>query len=149
MGVARNCVSRSVMTNQWFCEIMGVVVGPLRPSELLDKVRSGEVVPDTPVRKDDSQWVPAMEVNGLFEAAAKAIANLRCPYCGAKVGKPPTTCDGCERYLTRVRTVFEKPGLLSNFAAPAANADDDDDLGPARRPFRELRSAWQKFWQRG
>jgi hypothetical protein len=39
--------------------------------ELLKKVRSGDVNAATMIRKDDSTWFPAEEVDGLFEAAFK------------------------------------------------------------------------------
>ena len=48
---------------------MGKVVGPLTAAELLSKVRKGEIGDNTPIRKNDSNWFPAVEVNGLFEAA--------------------------------------------------------------------------------
>ena len=57
------------MATQWFCELMGKVVGPLTAAELLTKVRKGEIADNTPIRKNDSRWYPAVEVNGLFEAA--------------------------------------------------------------------------------
>ena len=57
------------MATQWYCELMGKVVGPLTAAELLSKVRKGEISDNTPIRKNDSHWFPAVEVNGLFEAA--------------------------------------------------------------------------------
>ncbi len=77
-------------------------VGPLTSAQLLNAIRAGKVAPDTPVRKDDSQWVPAMEVNGLFAAAARPVIHEVCPYCEADVEEePPCNCPSCERYLTR------------------------------------------------
>ena len=57
------------MTTQWYCELMGNVEGPLTSAQLLQKVKVGEIAQDTPIRKNDSKWFPAIEVNGLFEAA--------------------------------------------------------------------------------
>jgi hypothetical protein len=57
------------MATEWYCDLMGKVIGPLTPAELLHKVRKGEVSHQTPIRKNDSKWFPAVEVNGLFEAA--------------------------------------------------------------------------------
>jgi hypothetical protein len=57
------------MTTQWYCELMGKVEGPLTSVQLLQKVKLGEITQDTPIRKNDSKWFPAIEVNGLFEAA--------------------------------------------------------------------------------
>ena len=59
------------MATQWYCDLMGRVVGPLTAEELLKKVRKGEFSAETLVRKDDSKWFPANQVNGLFEAAYK------------------------------------------------------------------------------
>ena len=54
---------------EWYFEMMGQPVGPITGKQLLERVRSGDIVVDTPVRKDDSQWVPARDVGGLFTAA--------------------------------------------------------------------------------
>jgi hypothetical protein len=59
------------MANEWYCDLMGKVVGPIGPAELLQMVKKGEVTSETLVRKDDSKWYPADEVGGLFEAAFK------------------------------------------------------------------------------
>jgi hypothetical protein len=65
----------------------------------LAKVRSGQVKEDTLIRKDDSQWVPARQVNGLLDAANQHHVQRVCPYCGQQVDHPPTTCSGCNRKL--------------------------------------------------
>ncbi len=57
------------MATKWFFKQSGKTVGPISNQELVAKVRSGEVVANSWVRKDDSPWFPANEVNGLFEAA--------------------------------------------------------------------------------
>ena len=88
------------MPTEWYIESMGKVVGPLSPVQLLQKVRSGEITENTQIRKDDSQWVNASEVNGLFEAAKRPNVRYKCPYCGAQIDKPPTTCLGCDREVT-------------------------------------------------
>lgn len=59
------------MANAWYCDLMGKIVGPLTGQQLLQKVRRGEVGEQTPIRKDNSRWFPAIEVSGLFEAAFK------------------------------------------------------------------------------
>ena len=56
-------------------------LGPFRPSELLQKVRAGEVTRDTKLRKDDSAWFDAGEVGGLFEAAMRPTIEYFCPQC--------------------------------------------------------------------
>ena len=57
------------MATKWFYKLGGRTIGPISNLELLARVRSGEVVADSWVRKDDSRWFPAEEVNGLFETA--------------------------------------------------------------------------------
>lgn len=95
------------MTN-WFIRQDGQSedVGPLRPSELLQKVRDGVVVRETQVRKDNSAWFNAGDVGGLFEAAMRPTIELFCPHCKSEVSEPPTVCHrcGCEvqQALTRI-----------------------------------------------
>ncbi len=88
-----------MMTTEWYYQFMNDTVGPLSPSELLDKVRTGQVKEDTLIRKDDSQWVSASQVNGLFDAAHRSDSRRVCPYCGHDVDRPPTTCPQCNRQL--------------------------------------------------
>lgn len=59
------------MAVEWFCRIMGSEVGPLNQAQLVDMVRQHQVNPEDLVRRNNSAWVPAFEVKGLFEAAAK------------------------------------------------------------------------------
>ena len=87
------------MATEWYYQIMNDIVGPLTSSQLVARVRSGQVKEDTLIRKDDSQWVPARQVNGLLEAVNQNQAQRICPYCGHKVDNPPTTCHGCNRKL--------------------------------------------------
>ncbi len=84
---------------QWFCQINGKQVGPLSPAKLVEMVRAGKIKAETPVRKDDSQWVTAQSVNGLFESAGKKLPQPRCPYCGVTVAALPTTCPNCQRRI--------------------------------------------------
>lgn len=87
------------MATEWYYQIMNDVVGPLTSSQLVDRVRSGQVKEDTLIRKDDSQWVPARQVNGLLDASNQNQSQRICPYCGQNVDNPPTTCHGCNRKL--------------------------------------------------
>ena len=57
------------MATEWYCDFMGKIVGPLTSSELLHRVKRGEISEQTPIRKNNSKWFPAGEVNGLFDAA--------------------------------------------------------------------------------
>ncbi|TWU50925.1 hypothetical protein Poly51_42180 [Rubripirellula tenax] len=70
-------------------------VGPLRPSELLERVRKGEVTQETMVRKDDSPWFQASQVGGLFEAARRPTIEYFCPQCETEVSEPPVLCSNC------------------------------------------------------
>ncbi len=86
---------------QWFIYVSDYeVLGPLTPSELLNKVRRGEVVAETPLRKDDSAWFRAKDVGGLFDAATKPTIVWRCPGCHSKLSSaPPCVCMQCGREL--------------------------------------------------
>lgn len=59
------------MATTWFCKLFGKTEGPFKPSQLMEMIRNEEVTSGTPVRKNNSEWVPAGEVMGLFEAAYK------------------------------------------------------------------------------
>ena len=122
------------MSTEWYYESLGQAVGPLTAKELLQKIRSGEISHSTPIRKNDSQWVPAEEVTGLFEAAQRPLLEHICPYCGAKVPPPPVTCKGCQRYLQRTYTTRNSTGGRLNRKArrnsrpdPSGSASSDDD----------------------
>tara|TARA_B100002051_G_C16467482_1_gene501550 strand:+ start:158 stop:586 length:429 start_codon:yes stop_codon:yes gene_type:complete len=137
---------------EWYCDILGDVVGPLKPSQLLEMVRAGDVSRETLIRKDDSQWVPAMEVNGLFDAASKEVKTKAetlgyiCPYCGDPVSKAPTECSNCERHLNRVIPVKQevKAGQSTAGASKPASAMS----GQSRQQKQKLKdlNAWQRFW---
>jgi hypothetical protein len=59
------------MAIAWYAKVMGKTEGPLKPSELMEMIRNEEVTGATMVRKNNSDWVAASEVLGLFEAAYK------------------------------------------------------------------------------
>ena len=63
------------MATRWFYKVHAKVIGPLTNEELLRKVRVQEIKADTEVRKDNSAWFPAQQVNGLFETAFKDMPN--------------------------------------------------------------------------
>ncbi len=101
---------------QWFIYVNEMEVrGPLTPTELLAKVRAGEVVAETRLRKDDSAWFPAREVGGLFDAATKPTIIWRCPGCHSKLtSAPPCACMNCGRnleiaYQERIEHHIESP----------------------------------------
>lgn len=78
-------------------------IGPLKPNQLLELVRRGDVVPTTQIRKDDSAWFNAGSVGGLFEAAIRPTITYFCPKCTAPIQKPPTTCAKCLTNVERAR----------------------------------------------
>jgi DNA-directed RNA polymerase subunit RPC12/RpoP len=90
------------MSTEWFYQDNADVVGPLKPAELLAGVRRGLIQEESLVRKDDSQWVAAWEVDGLFAAAKRDLVQYLCPYCKSRVTRPPTTCIECSREVTAV-----------------------------------------------
>ena len=93
------------MTN-WFIQTDDDVeaLGPYRPSELLQKVRDGEVTRETMLRKDDSAWFAAGEVGGLFEAAMRPTIEYFCPQCEYPVNEPPCVCEQCGREIIKAIT---------------------------------------------
>ncbi len=74
-------------------------LGPLRPNELLELVRNGDVTRETMVRKGDSPWFAAGDVGGLFEAALRPTIQYFCPQCETEVSEPPVTCMRCGREI--------------------------------------------------
>ena len=79
----------------------GMELGPVSPLELLDLIRNGSVLRDTQVKKNDSQWVKAEEVNGLMANAAKPSFAYYCESCGKQVPKPPCRCLNCDMNLDK------------------------------------------------
>ncbi len=115
------------MTTEWYYQSMGSQVGPLTSGEFLRKVRAGEVVPTTQVRKNNSQWVAAAEVGGLFEEANKPVFSKICPYCGASVTeKPPCVCPHCDRLLHRLMQKREATHVVMPTADGGNSAASDN-----------------------
>ena len=105
---------------EWYSEIMENVLGPMTAAELLEKVRTGEVSFDTPIRKDDSQWVPASDVNDLFARAVASETKRVCPYCQKEIAQPPTQCQSCDRYVTRAVVVSSGERKLKDWNISSA-----------------------------
>lgn len=89
-------------------------LGPLRPSDLLKLVRSGDVKPETRIRKDDSAWFSASEVGGLFEAAMRPTIEYFCPQCQRPVNEPPVVCSYCGREIYRALTKITENTIATN-----------------------------------
>ena len=104
--------------------------GPIRPPELLAMVRRGEVARDTMIRKDDSQWVAAGAVGGLFEAAMRPTIEFFCPQCDQEVDEPPTMCIHCGREVHKGITRITENSIVD----------------PDSRSFAEKTSRSMKKW---
>ena len=110
-------LTEATRVTQWFVQRMDgniqTEVGPLRPSELLDLVRAGEVTPNSFVRKGDSAWFAASEVGGLFEAAVRPTVRYYCPQCETEVTEPPVTCPKCMRDIRKAHEVVVENKIKS------------------------------------
>ena len=76
-------------------------IGPVPSSQLLELIRNGAIDGETEVRKDDSPWVLARQVNGLWKAAGMPSVAFKCPFCGSAIERPPTKCDACSRAVAK------------------------------------------------
>jgi hypothetical protein len=90
---------------QWRIKNGEEIIGPFSGTELLARVRRGEVAPETLVQKGDSRWVAAEEINGLFEAIGQKALEYHCPECREVVHKPPTHCEVCGAFVERAEMV--------------------------------------------
>ncbi|MFO0904449.1 MAG: protein kinase [Pirellulales bacterium] len=78
---------RSAMSPQWFCKIADEELGPMTSQQLSQLVRLRRLGPNDLVRKDDSKWVLASRVRGLFPEPSGAAAP---PTGTAPTGTAPT-----------------------------------------------------------
>jgi hypothetical protein len=142
-------VKQETMASEWYYESMGTIMGPLTSAELLRKVRAGEIVAATRIRKDDSQWVNAIEVNGLFDAAQRAAIQYKCPYCGSIIECPPTLCLGCDREVSAAYRHREKSALPAApggaVSSPHQAKSSPDGANPANNSSG---ASWLRFWGR-
>jgi serine/threonine protein kinase len=60
------CTECRVMGPQWFCKIGEKEFGPFSAQQLAGLVRTKRISPSDYIRKDDSKWVLASRVKGLF-----------------------------------------------------------------------------------
>jgi DNA-directed RNA polymerase subunit RPC12/RpoP len=126
---------------EWYFEMMGQPVGPITGKQLLERVRGGDIVADTPVRKDDSQWVPARDVGGLFTAAGDGQAReVRCPYCGEPIDSPPTRCAKCRRQVEQTYELILGP--KPDAASPSTDTTESEHSEPEEDGRKEKRKGW-------
>lgn len=57
------------MPSSWFCKNGENEVGPLSSNQLRLLAKAGRITPNTPIRKDDSDWVAASRIKGLFDGS--------------------------------------------------------------------------------
>ena len=89
------------MATKWYYKLKGKTLGPVSSSDLIKKIKARQILPMTQVRKDDSQWVVAQSVTGLFEKAGVWTGEHKCPYCGNTIATPPTDCENCHRKIEK------------------------------------------------
>ncbi len=122
---------------QWRIKSGEEIVGPFSGAELLEKVRRGEVTPQTLLQKGDSQWVAAEEVNGLFEAIGQKALEYHCPECREEIHKPPTHCEACGAFVERAETQRLAVRPAEPQPAPVAG----------KPLWRKVAEAWKKWLQ--
>jgi hypothetical protein len=62
------------MMAEWFVRSGDAERGPFSTAKIKELAASGKLAPDMLVRKDDSKWLPAGKVKGLFEASTATEA---------------------------------------------------------------------------
>jgi len=99
--------------------------GPVTAQVLLQLIRDGGINEETLIRKDNSNWVRSVEVNGLWDAAGRPSAAFVCPHCGRPIAKPPVTCGACHQrvqhavgHLVQTKKIVARPTKL---ASPAVS----------------------------
>src|SRR5688572_7671947 len=76
------------MNPEWLCYVNGQEYGPYTWPQLVQMAQSGNVVPQTHVRRNfDSQWYLAEQVPGLF--SAPAVPAAQSPKKAAHPAMPP------------------------------------------------------------
>ncbi|WP_442507153.1 DUF4339 domain-containing protein [Novipirellula sp. SH528] len=121
LGAVNSCRGkRNKGVAEWYIQQLNAPedLGPLRPGDLLKKVRCGEVKPDTLIRKGDSAWFHAAEVGGLFEAAMRPTIEYFCPQCDRPVSEPPVMCSNCGREVRKAKTRITENSISNGSPRP-------------------------------
>lgn len=93
--------SRCAVAEWYYRNSSGEEKGPIGGSQLLELIRCGLVKGNTEIRKDQSPWVYAYEVNGLWQAVGRPSVEFQCPHCGHPIAKPPTRCGECRKEVSK------------------------------------------------
>ena len=97
------------MAKPWYFQMMGAEIGPLTPAELMDRVKLGQLQPDTLVRSGkDGKWIPADRWKGLLPSKEVEAETASAP---AKETSDPTSA--------KTKPVAENMDKI--------RLDDDDD----------------------
>jgi tRNA A-37 threonylcarbamoyl transferase component Bud32 len=57
------------MRGKWYCRVLGQELGPMTSHQLVAMARNNNLLPDDLVRRNNSRWVLARTVKGLFDAS--------------------------------------------------------------------------------
>ncbi len=107
--------------DEWFYRIMGEEIGPVTSAELRKRVRAGQLLPETEVRKSGTdRWVCASQLKGLFVTkkpppVTDEIVIERGPITPSE-GVIVTTCDLNQPYqiITPIYFQISNKGVFSN-----------------------------------
>jgi len=113
------------MAVEWYCQLMGSELGPLTAAELIQMVRRHQVTPEDLVRRGDSHWVPAYQVQGLFEAAARPAPPEEEPggeshEAGVRAAETAADAMAGSRFETSPPTEFKSESSAATSSAAAS-----------------------------
>jgi hypothetical protein len=121
------------MSKQWYFQVMGAELGPVTSAELKEKVKRGQIQPETLVRLgNDGKWQPASRVKGLLDdPATPAPTPERAAKAGPAVAKaeaapPPPVASPPAHAPPREERTYH---LVGQAASEAAATPDERDSG--------------------
>ncbi len=112
------------MAVEWYCQLMGSDLGPLNVEQLVDMVRQHQITPEDLVRRNESAWVPAYQVKGLFEAAAK-------PKAKPKREQEPKEAEPDRRFERIDRNDYDAVRDLASSSSAVKTSGDRDHASDA------------------
>ncbi len=112
------------MAAQWYFEMMGAEIGPLSGAELMDKVKLGQIQPDTLVRKGkEGKWQSADRWKGLLPSSDDELPPAPPP----TVGKPATSASQPPTSNTNEVSASADSQSTSKLDSSKPIGDDDDE----------------------